>query len=97
MLVSSAFARHALGPSRKTIARATGGTDDIRCAARLGKNVGCPFRVNRVILVIGRLLPGFPLKRTSSGPGAMSHGVNSRHQSGMNAGLWELHFLLHPD
>jgi hypothetical protein len=30
------------------------------------------FRVNRVILPVGRLLPVFPWKRTSSGPVAMS-------------------------
>src|SRR5206468_7718963 len=32
----------------------------------------CPFRVIRVIVVVGRLLPVFPWKRTSSGPVAMS-------------------------
>ena len=32
----------------------------------------CPFGVNRVILVVGRLLPVFPWKRTSSGSVAMS-------------------------
>jgi len=44
MLVSSAFARHALGPRRETIARATGGTDEIQVHGRSGKNVGCPWR-----------------------------------------------------
>ena len=32
----------------------------------------CPFRVHRVILVVGRLLPVFPCKRTSLGSAAMS-------------------------
>jgi hypothetical protein len=44
MLVSSAFARHALGPRRETIARATGGTDEIQMQGRFGENVACPWR-----------------------------------------------------
>ena len=33
----------------------------------------CPLWVNRVILAVGRLLPVFPRKRTSSRPVGMSH------------------------
>jgi hypothetical protein len=38
----------------------------------------CPSRVNRVILVVGRLLPVFPWKRTSSGSVAMSQRCQQR-------------------
>ena len=38
----------------------------------LQRTAGPYIWVNRVILVVGRLLPVFPWKRTSSGPVAMS-------------------------
>jgi hypothetical protein len=38
----------------------------------------CPKQVSRVILVVGRLLPVFPWKWTSSGPIAMSQRCQTR-------------------
>ena len=40
----------------------------------------CLSWVNRVILVVARLLPVFPWKRTSSGSVAMSQGANTGSQ-----------------
>jgi hypothetical protein len=60
MLVSSVFARHVLGPRQETIARATGGTDEIQVRGRFAENDGRRLRINRAGLTLCQLFPVSP-------------------------------------
>jgi hypothetical protein len=61
--------RHVSDPLSEASSAATVASWHFSDSGELGP---CPVRVNRVILVVGRLLPVLPWKRTSSGPVAMS-------------------------